>query len=295
MTRDSIWTTALSRTYAFLLYAYPSEFRTQFGAEMRQVFRDRCRAIAAAAEPAPLIVFLLGTIGDWLSSSIRERVASMTTVIRNNWRWRTARGLAVAALTILAYLFITTELMQAYVISGPSMEDTLRIGDHILVNKRAQIGRDELVSFRHPENERVTLVKRVIGVPGDRIHLVDKQVIRNGRRLIEPYAKHRGGADPYRDNFPADPPAEMSQRGRKMLDQYVASGEVTVPAGSLFVLGDNRDNSLDSRYFGFVPGGYVIGRPVFVYWSYDVAKFTKTRWERTLRGIGFAPPQEVEP
>ncbi|HVV47562.1 MAG TPA: signal peptidase I, partial [Bryobacteraceae bacterium] len=142
---------------------------------------------------------------------------------------------------------------------------------------------------------------RVIGLPGDRIRIVNKQVIRNGHPLTESYTQHiDSGTDPYRDNFPAGPGFLTTPRGRDMFEHHIANGEVIVPPDTLFVLGDNRDNSEDSRYWGFVPRDYVVGRPWLVYWSYDaptpdlehwtlahvvdVAEhfLTKTRWERTF-------------
>jgi signal peptidase I len=144
-------------------------------------------------------------------------------------------------------------------------------------------------------------VKRVIGVAGDRIRLVNGQVIRNGVRLTEPYVQHiASAADLYRDNFPVGAGWFTTPRGREMLEQHVRNGEVVVPPGMLFALGDNRDNSADSRYWGFVPRDYVVGKPLLVYWSYDAPTadleswsldhvldvathfFTKTRWRRTL-------------
>lgn len=278
----------LSKVYAFLLYAYPPEFRARFGAEMRQVFQDRCHRVAASHQSAPLLRFLFATAKDWFLSSAKERIASMATIVLSKWQQRTARGLGVVALMGLAFLFITSQVMQAFVISAASMEGSLWVGDHILVNKVAhggEIGRDDLVVFRYPDNAKQIFVKRVIGLPGDRIRLADKQVIRNGRRLVEPYALHSmPSMDLYRDNFPAVPRPGMitSPRGLDMLAHDVAGGEVTVPADSLFVLGDNRDNSLDSRYWGFVPKQNVVGRPVLVYW-------------RTPHMLKSAPAQEVAP
>ncbi len=135
MKRDSLWAGALCRVYAILLYAYPREFRNRFGAEMRQVFRDRCGV--AAANPATLIPFFLATARDWFLSSTKERIANMTMTI---WQRRAARCLGVAVLTVLAFLLITTKVMQAYVISASSMEGSLWRGDHILVNKLAHGG-----------------------------------------------------------------------------------------------------------------------------------------------------------
>jgi signal peptidase I len=196
------------------------------------------------------------------------------------------------------------------------MEGTLRVGDHMLVDRVTyaqpgpfgarllpyrEIARGDIVAFTYPEDTRMTYVKRVIGLPGDRIRLDRQQVIRNGHRLTEPYTQHIAAyLDPYRDNFPLAPEAYTSPRGRDMFEHHVFNGEVVVPPDMLFMLGDNRDNSLDSRYWGFVPRSYVVGKPLFVYWSYDAPTseltewtlghvlavaghfFTKTRWERTL-------------
>jgi signal peptidase I len=190
------------------------------------------------------------------------------------------------------------------------MENNILVGDHMLVDKvgfenggnnwssyvlpSREVKRGDIIAFRYPEDVRQTYIKRVIGVPGDRIRLENKQVIRNGQKLEEPYARHSDPAvDNDRDNFPtAAAPAAFAH--------HVRDGEVVVPSGMLFVLGDNRDNSLDSRYWGFVPGSYVVGKPLVIYWSFDAPTmdlatwnfahledvalhfFTKTRWDRTL-------------
>jgi signal peptidase I len=219
-------------------------------------------------------------------------------------------------MTILVYLFATTTLVQAYVVPTGSMEGNLRIGDHMLVDRLAyadpsavgrrllpyrDVARGDIVAFLYPEDVRQTYVKRVIGLPGDRIRMVHKQVVRNGRLLAEPYTRHiPGSTDPYRDDFPSMPDALATPRGRDMLLHHIRDGEVEVPPGALFVMGDNRDNSADSRYWGFVPRDYVVGKPLIVYWSFDAPTneleewslahvldvtlhfFTKTRWERTL-------------
>ena len=217
-------------------------------------------------------------------------------------------------------MFGTTTLVQAFVIPTGSMEDTLLIGDHLLVDKLAyapadsvaghllpysQVKRGDIIVFRYPVDIKQTFVKRVIGVPGDRIRLVDKQVYRNGEKLYEPYKFHKSDyIEPYRDNFPAAPPnSQVLDRGLGMLDRNIASNEVVVPAGSYFAMGDNRDSSLDSRYWGFVPRENIIGKPLIIYWSYDASTealtgptlsldhfvdlashfFTKTRWRRTFK------------
>jgi signal peptidase I len=229
------------------------------------------------------------------------------------------------AVTIILLLFGTTTLVQAFVIPTGSMEDTLLIGDHLLVDKLAYapggpvsshllpyngVKRGDIIVFRYPVDIRQTFVKRVIGVPGDRIHLVDKQVYRNGEKLVEPYKFHKTDyIDPYRDNFPSAAGAQVLDRGMQMLDHNLVNGEVVVPEGSYFAMGDNRDSSLDSRYWGFVPRENIIGKPLIIYWSYDASTealsgptisldhlfdvvthfVTKTRWRRTFRLVrGYA-------
>lgn len=295
------------RFYSVLLYAYPREFRDQFGGEMRQFFRDRCRD---AARRSTLLQFALHTMTDWFRSAVRERASAIWSAGRPTAK----RGFTAEwACTILVYLFVSTTIVQAYVIPTGSMEGNLLVGDHILVDRTAyadpgplgailparDIERGDIIAFRFPEDPRQTYVKRVIGLPGDRIHLEDGQVIRNGRRLVEPYVQHLPTyPDPYRDGFPQHAGYGITPRGRAMLSRNIVEGEVVVPPGAIFALGDNRDNSLDSRYWGFVPRENVVGKPLVVYWSYNAATqdllewridhvldvathfFSKTRWDR---------------
>jgi len=233
-------------------------------------------------------------------------------------------AIAEWAVTIVLLLFGTTTLVQAFVIPTGSMEDTLLIGDHLLVDKLSyapggaisghllpynQPKHGDIIVFRYPVNIHDTFVKRVIGVPGDRIRLVNKQVYRNGEKLNEPYTFFKTAyIDPdgayYRDNFPAmlSMPA-VSPRGMDMLDHNLVKGEVVVPPDCYFAMGDNRNNSLDSRYWGFVPRDNIIGKPLIIYWSYDASTealagptisidhfvdllehfFSKTRWRRTFK------------
>jgi signal peptidase I len=198
------------------------------------------------------------------------------------------------------------------------MEDTLLIGDHLLVDKLAYapagriskyllpyepVKRGDIIVFRYPVDIRQTFVKRCMGVPGDRIKLVNKEVYLNGKKLVEPYVYHKTEyPDSYRDNFPSDPNVHIYDQGQDMLDHHVVNGEVVVPPDSYFAMGDNRDSSLDSRYWGFVPRANIIGKPLIIYWSYDASTedlsnptisvdhlvdlmehfFTKTRWRRTF-------------
>ena len=239
---------------------------------------------------------------------------------------RSHRGfIAEWTVTIILLLFGATNLVQAFVIPTGSMQDTLLIGDHLLVDKLAyapagpiskhllpyeEIQRGDIFVFRSPADLKMTLVKRCMGVPGDRIKLVDKQVFLNGKKLVEPYVRHSTSyIDSYRDNFPGEPDMQVSEHGRDMLEHDVANGEVRVPPGNYFAMGDNRDNSLDSRYWGFVSRDNIVGKPVIVYWSYDAPTeallnptigldhlvdmaehfFTKTRWNRTFMLVRGTP------
>jgi signal peptidase I len=313
MTTQSAVIGSFCRLYSVLLYAYPRDFRREYGAAMQQVLRDRCRDLARTANPLDLLRFAVHFLTDYATTTVRERASAIWTAGRK----QTPRSFATEwAVTLGVYLFVTTTLVQAYVIPTGSMEGTLRVGDHMLVDRVTyaqpgsvgarilpyrEIGRGDIVAFLYPEDVRQTYVKRVIGLPGDRIHLEGQQVIRNGHRLVEPYTQHiRVYPDTYRDNFPLSPESMITPRGRDMLEHHVYNGEVIVPPDMLFCLGDNRENSLDSRYWGFVPRSYVVGKPLFVYWSYDaptedltewslthvldVAQhfFSRTRWERTL-------------
>ena len=228
-------------------------------------------------------------------------------------------------ITILLLLFGTTTLVQAFVIPTGSMEDTLLIGDHLLVDKLAyapsgkfskfilpysEPKHGDIIVFRYPVDISQTFVKRTIGVPGDHIKIVNQQIYRNGVKLNEPYVYHKNPyPDSYRDNFPGAEPnlLMLMDQAKEMLANNVVNGEVVVPKDSFFAMGDNRDNSLDSRYWGFVPRENIIGKPLIIYWSYDANTeslasssvnalsrhfldlaqhfFTKTRWNRTFRLI----------
>jgi signal peptidase I len=234
----------------------------------------------------------------------------------------TPRG-AVAewTVTILLLLFGTTTLVQAFVIPTGSMEDNLLIGDHLLVDKLSfapagavsryllpylPIERGDIIVFRYPEDVRQTFVKRVVGVPGDRIRIVNKQVLLNGKPIEEPYKFHKQDfLIPYRDNFPDSPPGDIRPRGLDMLASHLDRDEIVVPPDSYFAMGDNRDFSLDSRYWGFVPRDHIVGKPLIIYWSYETETnrlissgidlehikdlalnfFRKTRWKRTFHLI----------
>jgi signal peptidase I len=231
------------------------------------------------------------------------------------------------SLNILILLFGTTTLVQAFIVPTPSMDTTVMVGDHMLVDKLAyapsgsisrlflpytDVKRGDIIVFRYPVDIRQNYVKRVIGVPGDHIRIVDKMVSVNGKLLKEPYKKHvDSGLMPYRDTFPAPLPPRLSfsgfdgggpmwDRANEML-KHVHGDELVIPADSYFAMGDNRDNSADSRYWGLVPRENIIGKPAIIFWSYDASTqdlvgysldhfidlaknfFTKTRWERQFK------------
>jgi len=210
------------------------------------------------------------------------------------------------------------------------MIPTLLIGDHLLVDKLAyapsgpvskfllpysDVKRGDIIVFRYPVDIKQTFVKRCMGVPGDRIRIVNKQVYINGVKLDEPYKYHKTDyIDSYRDNFPGEPNVLVDRRAIEMLQDHTSGGEVIVPQNAYFAMGDNRDSSLDSRYWGFVPRENIIGKPLIVYWSYDAPTedlnnatvslphlvdlaqnfFTKTRWKRSfmlIHGYKVLAPQ----
>lgn len=246
---------------------------------------------------------------------------------------RPSGGVAVEigqwAATFLVFLYATTVCAQPFVIPSGSMEDSLLVGDHVIVDKitYAPHGswskrilpyrdpeRGDIVVFRHPVTPSGDpLVKRLIGLPGDRIRIQGKVLYRNGVAVAEPYKRIKSSyLDSYRDFWPPQGGSaealrtaglRLPDRLLRTLDENVVNGELVVPEGSYFVLGDNRDNSSDCRYWGLVPSENVIGTPVMIWWSFDgdgsgmsdrnlnlrhyadvvLNFFTKTRWERTFQ------------
>jgi len=173
------------------------------------------------------------------------------------------------------------------------------------------IRRGDIVVFLSPAEPGLYVVKRIMGIPGDRIHLRDGVVYRNGEKLEEPYVIHQGLAyNPYRDNFPAVPPSEFNNvapNWQLTLQSQIQGDDIVVPADSYFAMGDNRDVSYDSRFWGFIPRENVIGRPMFIYWSFETPAnqylerevsqrvgflahvvfhfFDETRWSRTFKVV----------
>lgn len=180
-------------------------------------------------------------------------------------------------------IFIITFVIQPFRIPSGSMEPTLLVGDFLLVNKQITtpgasgwifpaplIHRGEVVVFHYPVNPSMHLVKRVVGLPGDRIKLRDGRVYVDDQPLSEPYAVYRPSApDGYRDNFPrlqsTDP--DVDSRWWIRMHTLIHDGELTIPPDNYFVLGDNRNDSEDSRYWGFVPRAAIVGEPMLIYFS----------------------------
>jgi signal peptidase I len=257
----------------------------------------------------------------------KELVAKKESTQPEKPRETTVEFLASLAAVLVTGLFIITFIVQAFEIPSSSMENTLLIGDHVFVNREQfaprttwlgpivpyrQIRHGDIVVFLSPAEPGLYVVKRIIGVPGDRIHLRDGVVYRNGEKLDEPYVIHQPGEtdNPYRDNFPAVPPSELNSvtpDWELALPQHIEGEDLVVPPNSYFGMGDNRDVSLDSRFWGFIPQGNVIGRPMFIYWSFETPAgqylqrevsqrvgflahvvlhfFDETRWKRTFKVV----------
>jgi signal peptidase I len=236
--------------------------------------------------------------------------------------------------TVLAIgLFVMTFIFQNFEIPSASMEKTLLIGDHVLVDRIAlappthwapfvfyrEVRRGDIIVFYKPNSETpgMFLVKRAIGIPGDRIHLRNGIVYLNGVAQDEPQAgkpafdgnpQHAFNA--YRDDFPSVPPGpydDVTALWANDLPGHIQNGDLVVPPNTVFAMGDNRTESLDGRFWGFVPRENIVGRPMFVYWSFQTPAdqidkqsigerigfmghilihiFDQTRWSRTFHRI----------
>jgi signal peptidase I len=239
-------------------------------------------------------------------------------------------GFASTCSVVAVGLFVLTFLFQNFVIPSSSMASTLLVGDHVMVERETlapaakwapflhyrEVHRGDIIVFykptEQPNGEHIFLVKRVIGIPGDRIRLRNGTVYLNGVAQDEPHAAKPTSAtyDPYINDFPSiDPSTEpgVTAKWSVLLPTYIHDGDLVVPPGNYFAMGDNRTNSMDSRYWGFVPRENIVGRPLFVYWSIAIPEseidevplseragstlhefihfFDETRWSRTLHKI----------
>jgi signal peptidase I len=194
-------------------------------------------------------------------------------------------ALASLLRTVVVALFLLTFVLQPYLIPSESMERTLLVGDFLLVNKQAyapsgritrflmpyrKVCRGDIVVFHPPDQPGRFYVKRVVGLPGDRLRIADGRVTVNGQVLDEPYAAFEPAArNPFRDDFPAsvymDPNVEPDWW--RQMQGLIRNGELMVPQDDFFVLGDNRNYSKDSRFWGFVSRQKIVARPLVIYFS----------------------------
>jgi signal peptidase I len=248
------------------------------------LYERAASSIPAAALPQPRSAEEFGPVAEPVETAVRRR---------SLWKRSTGRLIIMALVVLAVRIFIG----EASVVPTGSMEGTILVGDHLFMNKFLYgpeipftrlrlpviktIHRGDIVVFRYPRDPRETYLKRVVAVAGDTVELRNGQLLVNSIALREPYAVHRGS----------------------LYSAYEQMEPISVPKGKLFVLGDNRDNSSDSRDWGFVPLENVIGEPLFVYWSYDAPSsrwldenprhrlvfygsiagnfFSHTRWSRT--------------
>lgn len=228
-------------------------------------------------------------------------------------------------------LFVITFIFQNFEIPSSSMEKTLLIGDHVLVDRITfapptrwapfihyrNIRRGDIIVFYKPGEPKLFLVKRVVAIPGDHLHLEHGIVYLNGQVQNMPFATlptddgdPNDAYYPYRDDFPAVAPpegADVTATWQVDLPNHIQNGDLVIPPDDYFAMGDNRLISLDSRYWGFVPRANIIGRPLFVYWSFVTPEdqedktsigdrvqfmghillhfFGQTRWSRTLHRV----------
>jgi len=252
----------------------------------KQAKQKKDRGGAAAAQPAP------------------AAVTSRRSIVREYFE-------SIVIAVILA-LFVRTFVVQTFKIPTGSMENNLLVGDHLLVNKYVHaplatslermllpakpITRGEVVVFKFPEDPERDFIKRVIGLPGESLEMRDKKIYINGKPLDEPYV-----------HFLEPPSGTGGYHEVTSFDLRERYGPVTIPDGQLFVMGDNRDNSQDSRYWGNLPIDHVKGRAFLIYWSYETSTaeelvegfgarmrqlgsvalhfFTRTRWSRMFDSI----------
>jgi signal peptidase I len=240
---------------------------------------------------------------------------------RGGW----ASPLQLLLTTVVIAIFVITFIVQAFQIPSESMENTLLIGDYLLVDKLRygtggvwdhlmpyrRVQRGDIVVFHYPVNPAEHFVKRVVGVPGDHLRLLNHQVYVNGTALQESYTRYSSPLhEAFRDDFPKIDVPVPGLDGSWWLEmkKLVEDGQLIVPEGEYFVLGDNRDESLDSRYWGFVPRANIVGRPLLIYWSVKKGAddlplsptagdklfhfayalthvFQMTRWNRTFRVV----------
>lgn len=250
------------------------------------------RQVSWGTSDLPPFLVLWGTLvrAVWSAPFFLAAPSLVADSKSRNWLW------TLPAVIHIGY----TLLLAPFVIPSGSMEDTLLIGDRILARRvfgAEVLGHGQVVLFRPPGRQGTLFVMRIVGKAGDRLRLLDKKLFRNGSEVAEPSARHKlRYVDPYRDNFPATPNFSLDAAWLELLEKQTVDGEFVVPAGTVFVMGDNRDNSLDSRYLGPIPIRDVIGTPICTTFSAEAPDGepddvfqgfdpTRIRWERWMRPI----------
>lgn len=226
-----------------------------------------------------------------------RRTASGSRTSTRHWAWEWIKSFLIA---FGLFLIIRTFLVEAFRIPTGSMENTLLVGDFLLVNKvvfgtgvpgmatrlpaLSQPRGGDIVVFEPPHELGKNYVKRLIGTPGDTLEMQNGQLVLNGRPQDEPFVRHSGSADTYASTmfWQCDYSARIGDACRPTRDNW---GPIVVPAGKYFMLGDNRDDSEDSRYWGFVERDAIKGRPLFIYYSFEPGAgrapwLTGIRWHR---------------
>jgi signal peptidase I len=214
------------------------------------------------------------------------------------------------ASVLVCGLFIITFVVQAFEIPTGSMEDTLLVGDHVFVDRIGptakagylgplipyrKIKRNDIIVFLHPATPGMYVVKRIVGTPGDKLHLEHGKLFVNGVAQNEPYLNPNHIEEEYRDNFPrfgASSQPEITQAypwWPMQLQGSIQNGDLVVPPDSYFGMGDNRSNSLDSRFWGFIPKENVVGRPLFIYWSFETPRdqYEHGSWFERAKFMGY--------
>jgi len=253
-----------------------------------------------APEEIPLPEELgLATPGERAPEEPHEASANQTTF---------SEYLESLLVTVILALFGTSFVVQAFKIPSQSMERTLLVGDHLLVNKfifggrgawydkflpYRPLERGDIIVFKYPYQDHPHFVKRVIGLPGERLKVVDQQVYINGTLLNEPYVVHDPGSgyDPLNYSFPPVGNqiyvSPVQPEWAHEIHKYIQGDEIVVPPGRYFAMGDNRDHSLDSRYWGFVDRDAIMGRPFLIYWSVDAnsSDYSDTSFMQRIAGV----------
>jgi signal peptidase I len=209
---------------------------------------------------------------------------------RSTHTWRSYLvGLSLLLITVFALSSSVPDRIpgvRAYKMVANSMSPTLDSEDRIVADMKYYRShapqRGDLIVFQFPYQDHPVYIKRIIGVPGDRVKIVDKQVYVNGQRISELYIVHDPAApfDPFGDNFPPHSPeylqANMQPEWADEIFKYIHDGEITVPPGKYFAMGDNRDHSWDSRYWGPIARDKIIGKGLYIYWSKDKSRIGQT-------------------